>query len=107
MGLLLTMTVVLHVALSLRIAAFNIKTFGETKMSNATLSTYIVQVGPGLLVPKEPRGVGVLYQALGTLDQWSVLRAVRLRPLLLAPQSVRGKGPLALPWLTASGCRLN
>lgn len=43
MGLLLTMTVVLHVALSLRIAAFNIKTFGETKMSNATLSTYIVQ----------------------------------------------------------------
>ncbi|XP_011374804.1 deoxyribonuclease-1 isoform X3 [Pteropus vampyrus] len=44
MGLLLAMTVVLHVALSLRIAAFNIQTFGETKMSNATLSTYIVQI---------------------------------------------------------------
>ncbi|XP_077618661.1 deoxyribonuclease-1 isoform X2 [Crocuta crocuta] len=34
----------LHVALSLRIAAFNIRTFGETKMSNATLSNYVVQI---------------------------------------------------------------
>ncbi|XP_007937766.1 deoxyribonuclease-1 [Orycteropus afer afer] len=41
---LLTVAGVLQVALSLRIAAFNIQTFGETKMSNATLSHYIVQI---------------------------------------------------------------
>lgn len=44
MGVLLTLTGVLHVVLPLRIAAFNIRTFGETKMSNDTLSTYIVQI---------------------------------------------------------------
>ncbi|EPQ11904.1 Deoxyribonuclease-1 [Myotis brandtii] len=44
MGVLLTLTGVLHVVLPLRIAAFNIQTFGETKMSNATLSNYIVQI---------------------------------------------------------------
>ncbi|KAM5131045.1 deoxyribonuclease-1 isoform 4-T14 [Callospermophilus lateralis] len=32
------------VVTSLRIAAFNIRSFGETKMSNATLSSYIVQI---------------------------------------------------------------
>lgn len=46
----------LHVALSLRIAAFNIRTFGETKMSNATLSNYIVQVGLGRPVSEESQG---------------------------------------------------
>ncbi|XP_070269231.1 deoxyribonuclease-1 [Myotis yumanensis] len=44
MGVLLTLTGVLHVVLPLTIAAFNIRTFGETKMSNATLSNYIVQI---------------------------------------------------------------
>ncbi|XP_066131181.1 deoxyribonuclease-1 isoform X2 [Saccopteryx bilineata] len=44
MGVLLTLAGVLHVALPLRIAAFNIQTFGETKMSNATLVNYIVQI---------------------------------------------------------------
>lgn len=55
MGVLLALAGVLHVALALRIAAFNIQTFGETKMSNATLSDYIVQVGSGQPVPKVPR----------------------------------------------------
>uniref|UniRef100_A0A8C3VST6 Deoxyribonuclease n=1 Tax=Catagonus wagneri TaxID=51154 RepID=A0A8C3VST6_9CETA len=44
MGALLSLAGLLQLALSLRIAAFNIRTFGETKMSNATLSTYIVQI---------------------------------------------------------------
>ncbi|TKC51418.1 deoxyribonuclease-1 [Monodon monoceros] len=44
MGVLLTLAGLLQQALSLRIAAFNIQTFGETKMSNATLSNYIVQI---------------------------------------------------------------
>ncbi|XP_022450443.1 deoxyribonuclease-1 [Delphinapterus leucas] len=44
MGVLLTLAGLLQQALSLRIAAFNIRTFGETKMSNATLSNYIVQI---------------------------------------------------------------
>lgn len=44
MGVLLALAGVLHVALALRIAAFNIQTFGETKMSNDTLSDYIVQI---------------------------------------------------------------
>ncbi|XP_058567152.1 deoxyribonuclease-1 [Neofelis nebulosa] len=44
MGALLALAGLLHVALSLRIAAFNIRTFGETKMSNATLSNYIVKI---------------------------------------------------------------
>lgn len=34
----------LQVAVPLKIAAFNIRTFGETKMANATLSSYIVQI---------------------------------------------------------------
>lgn len=54
MGVLLSLAGVLHMALPLRIAAFNIRTFGETKISNATLSNYIVQVGPGQPVPKKP-----------------------------------------------------
>ncbi|XP_066869549.1 deoxyribonuclease-1 isoform X1 [Kogia breviceps] len=44
MGVLLALAGLLQQALSLRIAAFNIQTFGETKMSNATLSNYIVQI---------------------------------------------------------------
>lgn len=59
MGALLALAAVLHVALSLRIAAFNIQTFGETKVSNATLCNYIVQVDPGQPVPREPQGGGV------------------------------------------------
>ncbi|XP_037669501.1 deoxyribonuclease-1 [Choloepus didactylus] len=43
-GVLLALAGLLQAALCLRIAAFNIQTFGETKMSNATLSTYIVQI---------------------------------------------------------------
>ncbi|XP_014688666.1 deoxyribonuclease-1 [Equus asinus] len=43
-GALLALAGLLQVALSLRIAAFNIRTFGETKMSNDTLSNYIVQI---------------------------------------------------------------
>lgn len=59
MGALLALAGLLHVALSLKIAAFNIRTFGETKMSNATLSHYIVQVSPGWSVPEEPWAVAV------------------------------------------------
>ncbi|XP_062957023.1 deoxyribonuclease-1 [Cynocephalus volans] len=44
MGVLLTLAGLLQVALGLSIAAFNIQTFGVTKMSNATLSNYIVQI---------------------------------------------------------------
>ncbi|XP_073070709.1 deoxyribonuclease-1 isoform X7 [Manis javanica] len=43
-GALLSLASLLQVALALRIAAFNIRTFGEAKMSNATLSNYIVQI---------------------------------------------------------------
>lgn len=42
-GLLLALAGLLQLGLSLKIAAFNIRTFGETKMSNATLSSYIVR----------------------------------------------------------------
>lgn len=69
MGVLLTLTGVLHVVLPLRIAAFNIQTFGETKMSNATLSNYIVQVSPG---------------------QRSVLKAIRLLGLCSQPSQLWG-----------------
>lgn len=48
MGLLLALAGLLQLGLSLKIAAFNIRTFGETKMSNATLASYIVRVGPDL-----------------------------------------------------------
>ncbi|XP_058142545.1 deoxyribonuclease-1 [Dasypus novemcinctus] len=44
MGALLALAGLLRAALPLRIAAFNIQTFGETKMANATLSNYIVQI---------------------------------------------------------------
>ncbi|XP_012503172.1 PREDICTED: deoxyribonuclease-1 [Propithecus coquereli] len=44
LGELLALAGLLQVAPSLRITAFNIQTFGETKMSNATLSNYIVQI---------------------------------------------------------------
>ncbi|XP_075851143.1 deoxyribonuclease-1 [Microcebus murinus] len=44
LGGLLALAGLLQVVPSLRIAAFNIRTFGETKMSNATLSNYIVQI---------------------------------------------------------------
>ncbi|NP_001002946.1 deoxyribonuclease-1 [Canis lupus baileyi] len=44
MGALLALAGLLQGALALRMAAFNIRTFGETKMSNATLSKYIVQI---------------------------------------------------------------
>jgi hypothetical protein len=46
MGTLLTLVNLLQLAGTLRIAAFNIRTFGETKMSNATLSVYFVKVSP-------------------------------------------------------------
>lgn len=41
---LLALASLQHAVTSLRIAAFNIRSFGETKMSNATLSSYIVQI---------------------------------------------------------------
>ncbi|XP_044513941.1 deoxyribonuclease-1 isoform X1 [Gracilinanus agilis] len=41
---LLCLACLLHVALCLRIAAFNIRTFGENKMSNDTISDYIVRI---------------------------------------------------------------
>nr|AAA03710.1 DNaseI precursor [Mus musculus] len=44
MGTLLTLVNLLQLAGTLRIAAFNIRTFGETKMSNATLSVYFVKI---------------------------------------------------------------
>ncbi|KAM4814059.1 deoxyribonuclease-1 isoform X6 [Urocitellus parryii] len=44
MIVLLALASLQHVVTSLRIAAFNIRSFGETKMSNATLSSYIVQI---------------------------------------------------------------
>lgn len=44
MGTLLTLANLLQLAGTLRIAAFNIRTFGETKMFNATLSSYIVKI---------------------------------------------------------------
>lgn len=47
MGILLTLVNLLQLAATLRIAAFNIRTFGDTKMSNATLSSYIVKVSSG------------------------------------------------------------
>ncbi|XP_042554118.1 deoxyribonuclease-1 [Dipodomys spectabilis] len=44
LGTLVALASLQQVAVSLRIAAFNIQTFGETKMSNATLSRYIVEI---------------------------------------------------------------
>ncbi|NP_001374068.1 deoxyribonuclease-1 isoform 2 precursor [Homo sapiens] len=44
LGALLALAALLQGAVSLKIAAFNIQTFGETKMSNATLVSYIVQI---------------------------------------------------------------
>lgn len=44
MGVSLTLASLLQLAATLSIAAFNIRTFGEKKMSNATLSSHIVQI---------------------------------------------------------------
>lgn len=44
LGALLALVGMLQVTLSLKIAAFNIRTFGDSKMSNTTVSSYIVQV---------------------------------------------------------------
>ncbi|XP_048189248.1 deoxyribonuclease-1 [Perognathus longimembris pacificus] len=44
MGTLVALACLQQAAVSLRIAAFNIQTFGETKMSNDTLSRYIVKI---------------------------------------------------------------
>ncbi|XP_074052962.1 deoxyribonuclease-1 [Macrotis lagotis] len=41
---LLSLACLLQVVLCLRIASFNIRSFGETKMSNVTISNYIVQI---------------------------------------------------------------
>lgn len=43
-GALLALAGVLQVTLSLKLAAFNIRSFGESKISNATISSYIVQI---------------------------------------------------------------
>lgn len=114
MGLLLAMPVVLHVALSLRIAAFNIQTFGETKMSNATLSTYIVQVGPCQLVPKKPRGRSTLSGLgstglLGLGNTGSVVspEGNQTQAFALSSPVSQGDRTLGTAWLTASGCKPN
>lgn len=57
MGTLLTLANLLQLAGTLRVAAFNIRTFGETKMSNATLSSYIVKVSSGWAKPESGRAV--------------------------------------------------
>lgn len=44
MGTLLTLANLLQLAGTLKIAAFNIRSFGETKVSNATISSYIVRI---------------------------------------------------------------
>ncbi|ELW72124.1 deoxyribonuclease-1 [Tupaia chinensis] len=44
MEALLALAGLLQVALSLKIAAFNIRAFGESKMNNVTLSNYITQI---------------------------------------------------------------
>lgn len=81
MGVLLTLTGVLHVVLSLRIAAFNIRTFGETKMSNDTLSNYIVQVGPGQCsVLKAPRLSGPALSPVSCGDRALIATVAHIRP---------------------------
>ncbi|KAM9209824.1 deoxyribonuclease-1 isoform 3-T3 [Dugong dugon] len=79
-GTLLAVASVLQVALSLRIAAFNIQSFGETKMSNATISQYIVQILSryDIALVQEVRdshltAVGKLLDDLNQPDQVSVL----------------------------------
>lgn len=52
MAILFTMASLLQLAVTLRIAAFNIRTFGETKMSNGTLVSYIVKVSLGKPMPE-------------------------------------------------------
>ncbi|XP_041532542.1 deoxyribonuclease-1 [Microtus oregoni] len=44
MGVLFTLLSLLQLAVTLNIAAFNIRSFGNTKMSNATISGYIVEI---------------------------------------------------------------
>lgn len=56
-GTLLTLANLLQLAGTLRIAAFNIRTFGETKMSNATLSSYIVKVSSQWSKPESRHAV--------------------------------------------------
>lgn len=67
MGVLFALTGMLEVTLSLRIAAFNIRTFGEAKISNATLANYITQVSPHWLPlgAEEPGWLG------GATRSWS------------------------------------
>ncbi|KAH0520779.1 Deoxyribonuclease-1 [Microtus ochrogaster] len=43
-GVLFTLLSLLQLAVTLNIAAFNIRSFGNTKMSNATISGYIVEI---------------------------------------------------------------
>ncbi|XP_057385944.1 deoxyribonuclease-1 isoform X2 [Balaenoptera acutorostrata] len=80
MGVLFALAGLLQQALSLRIAAFNIRTFGETKMSNATLCNYIVQILSryDIALVQEVRdnhlmAVGRLLDKLNQPDQVSVL----------------------------------
>ena len=61
MGVLFTLLSLLQLAVTLNIAAFNIRSFGNTKMSNATISGYIVEVSSGWAMPESrqtPRGGG-------------------------------------------------
>lgn len=53
LAVLFALAGLLQVAALLKIAAFNIQSFGVTKMSNTTLSSYIVQVSPRWANPKE------------------------------------------------------
>lgn len=101
MGVLLTLAGVLHTALPLRIAAFNIQSFGETKMSNATLSNYIVQVGPSPPVPGNlGRGAGCSKGPVNTGPAVSPEGGPRLSGLCSQPPVSLGTGPLSLLWLT-------
>ncbi|CAO2641983.1 Dnase1 [Lemmus lemmus] len=43
-GVLFALLSLLQLAVTLKIAAFNIRSFGDTKMSNATISSYIVDI---------------------------------------------------------------
>lgn len=57
MGTLLTLANLLQLAGTLKIAAFNIRSFGETKVSNATISSYIVRVSSGWPKPESRHAV--------------------------------------------------
>lgn len=64
MGVLFTLVSLLELAVTLRIAAFNIRTFGETKMSNATISSYIVKVSSGWPMPESRQTPGEMVTSL-------------------------------------------